>query len=168
MSEVPNECAKCGEATAGGQFYRFYFGVVVDVDSGTTFQAKGSEEVYYCDRCVVRAAMREEKFRSIFFLILGLSAIVAVVFLVLVSGRGLWASLVALLVVAVLGGAAYRRYRRLHTVLHASVPDQLRHAVRSNEKLQDMGDAWAIARRRAALQDEGAELFLTRKDSEIW
>jgi hypothetical protein len=24
-----NECAKCGATTEGGQFYRFYFGVVV-------------------------------------------------------------------------------------------------------------------------------------------
>jgi hypothetical protein len=49
--------------TDWGQPYRFYFGVVVDVpengptpegkpvEAGPTFQARGADEVYYCDHC---------------------------------------------------------------------------------------------------------------------
>lgn len=180
MIGVMNQCAKCGATTEGGQFYRFYFGVVVDdpeskptpegkpVDPGPVFQAKGSEEVYYCDRCLIRAAAREEKIRSGFFLLLGLFAISVVVLLALASSPGLWAGLVAFLVVAALGCGAYQRYRHLHTALCRSNPAQLRQAVGANPKIQNMGDEWAIALRREALQEEGAELFLTRRDNEFW
>jgi hypothetical protein len=175
-----NQCAKCGATTEGGQFYRFYFGVVVDdpeskpppegtpVDPGPFFQARGSEEVYFCDRCLIQTAARGEKIRSSFFLVLGLFAILVVVFLMSTSSPGLWAGLVALLPVAALGCAAYQRYRHLHAALCGSNPAQLRQAVSLNPKIQNMGDEWAIAHRRQALQQEGAELFLTRKDNEFW
>jgi len=168
MNSVPHVCVTCGEATDGGQLYRFHFGVVVDDESDTTFQSMGSDEAYYCDRCVLLAALREETLRAGFFLVLGLFSIVVVVYLVSAASPSVWASLVALVVVAVLGGAAFRRWRRLHVVLNGDDPARLRDAVRSNENLQDMGDVWAIARRRQALQNEGAELFLTRNEYRIW
>jgi hypothetical protein len=175
-----NQCVKCGATTEGGQFYRFYFGVVVDdpeskptpkgkpVDPGLLFRARGSEEVYYCDRCLIQAAAREEKIRSGFFFVLGLFAISVVVFLALASSPGLWAGLVALMLVGALGSAAYQRYRHLHAALCGSNPAQLRQAVAEDPKIQNMGDEWAIAHRRQALQEEGAELFLTRRDNEFW
>ena len=175
-----NQCAKCGAITEGGQFYRFYFGVVVDgpaseptpegkpVDPGPIFHSRGSEEAYFCDRCFSPAAARGEMIRSGFYLALGLFAGLTVLFLVLASSRGLWAGLVALLLVAALGSAAYLRYRHLHAALSSNDQDQVRHAVSSNPKLQNMGDEWAIDRRRQALQREGAELFLSRAEYEFW
>ncbi len=175
-----HQCVKCGATTEGGQFYRFYFGVVEDgpaseptpegepVDSGPIFHSRGSEEAYFCDRCISRAAARGEKIRSGFFLALGLFAILVVVLLVLASSPGLWAGLVALLLVVALGGAAYLRYRHLHAALCSNDQDQLRHAVSTNPKLQNMGDDWAIDRRRQELLKEGAELFLSRAEYEFW
>jgi hypothetical protein len=169
MIFVMNQCAKCDTTTDGGQFYRFYFGVVVDsVEAGPRFQASGSEEVYYCDRCLVRAAAREERIRIGLFLFLGLFGIGVLVVLDAASSRGLWFSLAALGLIAVLGGAAVRRYRCLETTLHNDNPDPIREMVRSNSKIQEMGDAWAIARRRQALLAEGAELFLTRSENASW
>src|SRR5689334_6994521 len=109
MVGVMNPCAKCGAVTEGGQFYRFYFGTVVDapeskstaegnhVDPGPLFQLKGAKDVYYCDRCVIQAAVREERMRSGLFLVIGLFAIGVVSLLVLISSPGLWAGLVILL-----------------------------------------------------------------------
>jgi membrane protein implicated in regulation of membrane protease activity len=179
QGDVMNPCAKCETTTEGGQFYRFYYGVVVDVpesrptpegkpvQAGPVFQARGSEEVYFCDRCLVWAAAREEKIRSGFFLVLGLFAILVVAFLVLASTPALWFALVLLLVIAALGGAAYQRYRHLQAALRAQGPGPLRHAVSSSPKLQRMGDEWAIAYCRQALQEGGAELFLTREEKEV-
>jgi hypothetical protein len=180
MISVMNQCAKCAAITDGGQCYRFYFGVFVDnpeskptpegkpVAPGPSFQARGSEEVYYCDRCLLQAAARGEKLRSGFFLLLGLFAISVLAFLALASSPSFWAGLVALLLVAALGCAAYQRYRHLHAALGGSNPDRLRQAVSSNPKIQNMGDEWAITHRRQALQDEGADLFLTRRDHDFW
>lgn len=180
MIGVMNQCARCGATTQDGQFYRFHFGVLVDepeskptpegkpVDPGPIFQARGSEEVYYCDRCLIQAAARGEKIRSGFFLLLGLFAMSVVVLLVLASSPGLWAGLVALVLVGALGCAAFQRYRHLHSALCGSSPAQLRQAVSTNPKIQNMGDEWAIAHRRQALQEEGADLFLTRRDNEFW
>jgi hypothetical protein len=175
-----SQCAKCGVATRGGQFYRFYYGVFVDapeckppaegkrIDPGPVFHEKGSEEVYYCDRCLIQAAVREEMIRSGRFLLLGLFAVVVVVFLVLAWGPGLWAGLVTLLVTAVLSWKACQRYRRLHAAVHASNQDQLHQVISSDAKIQNMGDEWAIAHRRQALREEGAESFLTRRDYSFW
>jgi hypothetical protein len=175
-----NLCAKCGTATEGGQFYRLYFGVAVDspenkpapegdrLHTGSIFQARGVEEVYYCDRCLVQAAAREEGIRSGFFLVLGLFGTLVAVLLVAASARGLWCCLILILIIVVLGGTAYQRYRGLRAALRGEDPEHLRQAVSSNPKLQDMGDKWAIAHRRQALQEAGAELFLTRNDYESW
>jgi hypothetical protein len=175
-----NQCAKCGAAANGGQFYRFYYGVFVDapeskptaegnrIDPGPVFHRKGSEEVYYCDRCLIRAAVREEMIRSGRFLLLGLFAIVVVAFLVLAWSPGLWAGLVILLVTAALTWKACQRYRRLHAALHASNQDRLRQVISSDPKIQNMGDEWAIAHRWLALREDGAESFLTRRDYSFW
>lgn len=173
------QCTKCGTATEGGQNYRFYFGVVVEsqetapapgekpVDTGPFFQSRGSEDVFFCDRCLAHAAAREELLRAGFFLILEISALVVVVFLVWSSSRGLWAGLAALLIVGVLGGAAWRRYRCLRAALAAHA-DVLRQAVAANQKIQNLGDTWAIACRRQALQGPAVELFLTRAEFAFW
>jgi len=180
MIGVMSLCAKCGTTTQGGQFYRFYFGVAVDcpenepapegerLDAGPIFQARGMEEVYYCDRCLVQAAAREERFRSGFFLVLGLFGTLVTVLLVAASARGLWCCLVLMLIIVVLGSAAYQRYRSFRAALRGGNPDQLRQAVSSNPKLQDLGDRWAIAHRRQELLEAGAELFLTRNDYDSW
>ena len=175
-----NQCAKCSAATQRGQFYRFYYGVFVDapegepsaagnrVDPGPVFHLQGSEEVYYCDRCLIQAAVREEMIRSGRFLLLGLLAIVVVAFLVLAWSPSLWAGLVTLLVTAVLSWKACQRYRRLHAAVHASNQDQLHQVISSDAKIQNMGDEWAIAHRWQALRQEGAESFLTRRDYSFW
>jgi hypothetical protein len=175
-----NQCAKCGVATEGGQFYRFYYGVFVDtpenkppveanlVVPGPVFHVKGSEEVFYCDRCLIRAAVREEVSRSGRFLLLGLFAVVVVAFLVLAWSPRVWAGLVALLVIAALSWKVCQRYRRLHAAVHASDQDLLHQVIRSDAKIQNMGDEWAIAHRRQALRVEGAESFLTRRDYSFW
>jgi hypothetical protein len=180
MMGVMSLCAKCGTTTHGGQFYRFYFGVAVDspesepapegerLPAGPLFQARGVEEVYYCDRCLVQAAAREERLRSGLFLVLGLFGALVTVLLVAASARGLWCCLVLMLIIFVLGSTAYQRYRGFHAALSGGNPDQLRQAVGSNPKLQDLGDRWAIAHRRQELQEAGAALFLTRKDHESW
>ena len=180
MIGVMNQCANCGAATKGGQFYRFYYGMFVDapeskpaaegqrVEPAPVFRARGSEEVYYCDRCLIRAAGRAQLIRSSLFLVLGLFAIVVVVFLLLISSPGLWAGIVALLVAATLGCAAYQRYRRLRAHLSGSSQDQVRQAVNSDSVIQNMGDEWAIASRRQALQQAGAASFLTRRDYTFW
>jgi hypothetical protein len=177
---VMNRCAKCGANTEGGQFYRFYYGAFVDapgskpaaegrrVQPGPVFQARGSGEVYYCDRCLLRAAARAQLVRSSLFLVLGFCAIVVVVFLLLISSPGLWAGIVALLVAATLGWAAYQRYRRLRAHLRGSRQDQVRQAVNSDSVIQNLGDEWAIACRRPALQRAGAKSFLTRRDYSFW
>jgi hypothetical protein len=132
---VMNRCAKCGATTEGGQFYRCYYGVFVDapeskpaaqgqrVEPGPVFQARGSEEVYFCDRCLIRATARGQLIRSVLFLVLGLCAIVAVVFHLLTSSLGWPGGILALLVVATLGGVAYQRYRRLRAQLGGSSQD---------------------------------------------
>jgi hypothetical protein len=180
LSGVMNRCAKCGATTEGGQFYRFFYGAFVGppesqpaaegqrVEPGPVFQARGSEEVYYCDRCLIRAAARAQLLRSSLFLVLGLFAIVVVVFLLLISSPGLWAGIVALLVAATLGWVAYQRYRHLRAHLSGSSQDQVRQAVNSDSVIQNMGDEWAIACRRQALQQAGAESFLTRRDYSFW
>jgi hypothetical protein len=177
---VMNQCAKCGVATNGGQFYRFYYGVFVDapegepsaagnrVDPGPVFHLQGSEEVYYCDRCLIQAAVWEEMIRSGRFLLLGLFAIVVVAFLVLAWSSRLWAGLVALVVTAALSWKASQRYRRLHAAARASNQDQLHQVIRSDGKIQNTGDEWAITQRRQALREEGAESFLTRRDYSFW
>jgi hypothetical protein len=165
--------------TDWGQPYRFYFGVVLDVpdtgptpegkpvEAGPTFQARGSDEVYYCDRCLIQAAARGEKLRSRFFLVLGLFAILVLVFLVLASSQALWVCLILLLIIAALGGAAYKRYRQLQAALRGKNPDQIRYVISSCPKIQTMGDAWAIAHCREKLQQEGAETFLTRREYQL-
>jgi hypothetical protein len=177
---VMNQCAKCGATTEGGQFYRFYYGMFVDapeskpaaegqrVEPAPVFRARGSEEVYYCDPCLIRAAARAQLIRSSLFFGVGLFAIVVVVFLVLISSPGLWAGIVALLVAATLGWLASQRYRRLRANLSGSSQDQVRQAVNSDSVIQNMGDEWAIACRRQALQQAGAESFLTRRDYSFW
>jgi hypothetical protein len=179
MIEVMSRCAKCGATTDGGQYYRFYFGVFVDEparsstppgephDRGPVFQARGSEEVYYCDRCLVQAAAWSQKARSYFFLFLGLFAVAVVVAVTLTSSPGLCAGLVVLLLVATMGGVPYRRYRRLRATLGGDVV-RLRELVRADPMLQNMGDEWAIAQRRQALQGTGADSFLTRGEHEWW
>jgi hypothetical protein len=180
MIGVMSLCAKCGTTTHGGQFYRFYFGVAIDSPenepapegnrrhAGPIFQVRGVEEVYYCDRCLVQAAAREERFRSGLFLVIGLFGALVTVLLVTASARGLWCCLVLMLMILVLGSAAYQRYRGFRAALRGGNPDQLRQAVSSNPKLQDLGDRWAIAHRRQELQEAGAEVFLTRNDYESW
>jgi hypothetical protein len=180
MIEDMGHCAKCGATAEGGQYYRFYFGVVVDEpesrptpqgqppDPGPTFQARGSEVVYYCDRCLTQVAARGEKLRSGFFLLLGSFALFVVVLLALTSSPGLWTGLAVLLVVAALGWPAYLRYRRLHAALSTGDVVQLRELVSADPKIQNMGDEWAIAQRRRELQGTGAELFLTRREHEFW
>jgi hypothetical protein len=175
-----NQCARCGATTAGGQFYRFYYGAFVDaperepaegrrVEPGPVFRARGSEEVYYCDLCVLRAAARAQLIRSGLFLVLGLWAAVVVVFLLLSSSPGLWVGIGALLVAAPLGWVASQRYRHLRVHLSgSSQEDQVREAVSSDSVIQNMGDEWAIACRRSALQQAGAEAFLTRRDYSFW
>src|SRR5690242_2947827 len=101
MTGIMNQCAKCGAMTEGGQFYRFYFGNVEEPD--LIFQVKGSQEVYYCDCCLLRADARGQLIRSSMYLVLELCAITAVVFKMLVLGPGLWCELVIPLVIAVLG-----------------------------------------------------------------
>ncbi|MFL5243175.1 MAG: hypothetical protein ACJ8FY_13805 [Gemmataceae bacterium] len=180
MIEVMSRCAKCGATTDGGQYYRFYFGVFMDepargptphgepLDPGLVFQVRGSEEVYYCDRCLVRAATWGQMARSLFFLLLGLFALAAVVALALTSSPGLWCGVVVLLLVATLGYVPYRRYRRLRAALGGGDVVCLRELVRADPPIQNMGDAWAIAQRRQALQATGADTFLTRKEHEWW
>jgi hypothetical protein len=179
MLEVMSRCARCGATTAGGQYYRFYFGVFVDepargptprgapLDPGPVFQPRGSEQVYYCDRCLVQAALWGQKARSFFFLLLGLFALAVVVVLALASSPGLWAGVVVLLLVATLGGVPYRRYRRLRAALGGDVV-RLRELVRADPWLQNMGDEWAIAQRRQALHGTGADAFLPRGEHEWW
>jgi hypothetical protein len=180
MSGVANRCARCGTTTNGGQLYRFYYGVFVDdpetkpapegaaVAPGPQFRPRGSEEAYFCDCCLAEAAAWGDRIRSGLFLVLGLFALVVVGFLAWTSSPGLWGGLVALLIVAALGWAAYRRYRGLHAGLFGSDPAELRQAVSSDPKIQNMGDQWAIARRRQALQQEGANMFLTRSEIDFW
>jgi hypothetical protein len=180
MMGAMNRCAKCGVITEGGQFYRFYYGVFVDapeskpaaegqrVEPWPVFQARGSEEVYYCDRCLIRAAARAQLIRSSLFLALGLFATVVVVFLLWISSPGLWAGTGALLVAATLGGVAYQRYRHLRAHLSGGNQEQARQAVNSHAVIQNMGDEWAIACRRQVLQHAGAESFLTRRDYSFW
>jgi hypothetical protein len=170
-----SQCAKCGTLTEIGQLYRFYFGLVVDdppegqrSEGGPFFQAKGSEEVYFCDRCLIQATAREEMIRSAFFLVLGLFGILVAAFLALACMPAFWVSLVLLLAIAALGGSAFSRYWHLHAALRSDNPNQLRQVVSSNPKIQNRGDEWAIARRRQVLQGEGAELFLTRNEYEFW
>ena len=180
MIEVMSRCAKCGATTDGGQYYRFYFGVFVDepargptprgepLDPGPVFQARGSEQVYFCDRCLVQAALWGQKARSFFYLLLGLFALAVVVVLALASSPGLWAGVVILLLVATLGGVPYRRYRRLRGALDGGDVVRLSELVRADPWLQNMGDEWAIAQRRQALQGTGADAFLTRGEHEWW
>jgi hypothetical protein len=175
-----DRCAKCGATTEGGQFYRFYYGAIVEapesepaakgqrVEPGPVFQATGSEQVYYCDHCLIRAAARAQLIRSSLFLVLGVFAIVVVVFLLRISSPGLWAGLVALLVAATLGWVAYQRYRHLRAHLTGSSQDQVRQAVNLDSVIQNLGDEWAIACRRQVLQKAGAESFLTRRDYSFW
>jgi hypothetical protein len=117
---------------------------------------------------LIRAAARAQLIRSSLFLVLGLFAIVVVVFLLLISSPGWWAEIVTLLVAATLGGVAYQRCRHLRTHLSGSSHDQVRQAVNSDSVIQNMGDEWAIAGRRQALQQAGAESFLTRRDYAFW
>src|SRR5690348_13968965 len=129
MIEVMSRCARCGATTDGGQDYCFYFGVFVDeptrgptppgepLDSGPAFHARGSERVYYCDRCLVQAAAWGQMARGFFFLLLGLFALAVVVVLALTSSPGLWAGVVILLLIVTLGCVPYRRYWRLRAAL---------------------------------------------------
>jgi hypothetical protein len=89
------------------------------------------------------------------------------VFLILASSQALWICLVLLLIIAALGGAAYKRYRQLQAALRGQNPDRIRHAISSCPKIQNMGDAWAIAHCRDKLQKEGAETFLTRREYQL-
>jgi hypothetical protein len=180
MIEVLSRCAKCDATTDGGQRYRFYFGVFVDepargrtphgepLDPGPVFQARGSEQVYYCDRCLVRAAVWGQMARTLFFLLLGLFALAVVVVVALTSSPGLCSGVVVLLLVATLGGVPYRRYRRLRAALAGGDVVRLRDLVRADPPIQNMGDEWAIAQRRQALQGTGADSFLTRGEHEFW
>jgi hypothetical protein len=180
MLGVMSLCTKCGTTTNGGQFYRFYFGVAIDrpenepapeggrLPAGPIFQARGVEEVYYCDRCLVQAAAREERLRCGLFLVIALFGTLVTVLLVTASARGLLCCLVLMLIIVVLGSAAYQRYRGCRAALLGGNPDHLRQTVSSNPKLQDLGDRWAIAHRRRELQEAGAEVFLTRNDYESW
>ena len=53
------------------------------VEPGPVFQARGSEEIYFCDRCLIRAAARAQRIRSGLYLVLGSFAIVVVIRLIL-------------------------------------------------------------------------------------
>jgi hypothetical protein len=138
------------------------------VEPGPVFQARGSDEVYFCDRCLLRAAARARLFHCFLFLAIALFAIVVITFLMLASSPAVWAGIVVLLAPAALNWASWQRYRRLRALLSGNSPDQVRQAVGSDPVLQTRGDEWAIARRRQALQQAGAEAFLTRGEYTFW
>ncbi len=174
-----NQCLRCGTATDCGQLYRFYFGIVVDevqtepghhgkpVVLGPTFRAQGSEEAYYCDRCLVQAAVRAAKLRIGFFLALCAFTLLVAIVVAATHGRGLWLALVLLLFILLLGGAHGRRYRRLRRLLRGAKPELLRQAVSGDPMMQDIGDRWAVAAHRQKLQETGAQVFLTRREHEL-
>jgi hypothetical protein len=161
-------CTRCGVATEAGQFYSFYHGTFVDDPDGPRFEARGTEQVFYCDRCLVQAAAREEGVRAGLHLILGLVAAGTVAILAWVASPGLWAGLVVLAIVALLRGAVWQRYATLRNALRRADPAQLRQVVNSDAKLQRTGDAWAIAQRRLELQQQGETAFLTREEMVDW
>jgi hypothetical protein len=163
-------CNRCGTITEGGQLYCFHYGVYdMSSETGPGYREHGSEEVYCCDRCVVQPLMRGAALRSGFYLLLGLFAlVVAAVGAVRAAGAvGAVPALCVFLVIALLGGSAFRRYCKLRSAVRGD-PIKLREFVSADEELQERGDEWAIAHRRAALQEEGATAFLTRSWYAYW
>ena len=173
-------CVQCGTDTNRGQFYRFYYGVVVDepakqataegksIPVDPMFRVRGSEEVYYCDDCLVRDAMRKQWDRCGLSLILALFTMIVLVLVGLNSTGGAWVCGVILLLLVARGVLAFRTYRQLQSALIDESPTFLRQTVSSNPNMQETGDAWAIAHRREALTPQGAELFVTRSENDFW